>query len=107
MSEFATYEVYTALKLKTEVFWLFTTSSVVTETRRFERPSRITNVATERNNPEDLTPGISFPAYTRQQNKTRPYSLIAGKRFAYYWLPILALVNIYLCTASLFVSDHV
>jgi len=80
---------------------------MVTETRHFERPSRITNVVTERNNPEELTPGITFPAYTRQQNKTKAYSAIAGKRIAYYWLPTFALVNIYLYTASLFVSDHV
>ena len=36
------------------------------ETRRFERPSTITNVATERNNPEDLLPQITFPAHTRE-----------------------------------------
>jgi len=46
-------------------------STVVTETRRFERPSRITNAVTKRNNPEDLIPGITFPAYIRQQNKTK------------------------------------
>jgi len=33
MSEFATYDVSIALKLKIEVFWLFTISSMVTETR--------------------------------------------------------------------------
>jgi hypothetical protein len=53
---------------------------MVTETIRFERRSRITNVATERNNPEDLTPGINFPACTRQQNKTKPSMSIAHQQ---------------------------
>jgi hypothetical protein len=53
MSEFATYEVSIEMEFTIEIFRLFTITSMVPETRRFERPSRITNVATERNNPED------------------------------------------------------
>ena len=94
MSEFATYEVSIEMEFTIEIFRLFTITSMVPETRRFERPSRITNVATERNNPEDWTTGITFPAHTLQQKKTKPCSVITGKHIAYYWFPIFALVNL-------------